>query len=593
MEQPDMFVVRKPRVVTALIVFSIMVGVFTPLQLVSAAADGNLHGTVVDEDGEPIYRVKVTATTQTGGVEETKYTNEDGYFRMSLGGSYTLVFEKDGYVTEERSVQVTTAPTDNPENDAVKMGDIVLEPTLKLSSTAVKRLTSPGNTLQLTFTISNGGDEVEEVGFSVSHPEGWTTRVLDSMGEIESIALSPGSESFTLEIRVPSTATQTGIVSLIATGSSEATLNFTINPMASTDEIELKSTYPSVSEELGQKIELPLSVSNVGEVTKLITFQTEAPTGWDISYKTGSGLVVNSLSLSPDETESLTIEMESPVDAVVGDYGVTVQAVDSNDRVCDALSFMVNLRQPKSELEVISTFRDVTVGAGESITFPIVVWNKGEKDAVCLLTVSSAPENWGVEFVTDDVAVSNLQIGAGESITFDIEVEPPKSIATGDYELEVAIASDEGSQTLLPFSITVAGSYELTLELSTLYTSVTIGDSVTYTARVTNNGQTTLTTLYLEAELPEDWEATITPVQLNSLSPRASTTFTVVTETPSDAVAGDYLLTVKAVSDQLESEEIDLRLTAKASTSWGVIGLGVAVAAIAGAAYMFRRFKRR
>jgi uncharacterized repeat protein (TIGR01451 family) len=363
--------------------------------------------------------------------------------------------------------------------------------------------------------------------------------------------------------------------------------------MASTEEIELRSTYPSVSGELGQKIELPLSVSNVGEVTKLITFQTEAPAGWEISYKTGSGLIVNSLSLSQGETESLTVELEHPGDAVVGDYSVTVQAVDRNGKVCDTLSFEVNLRQPKSELEVISTFRDVTVEAGEIITFPIVVWNKGEKDAVCLLTVSSAPANWATDFITGDIAVSNLQIGAGESITFDVEVEPPKSIATGEYELEVVIASDDGSQTLLPFSITVSGSYELTLELSTLYTSVTIGSSVTYTARVTNNGQTALTTLYLEATLPEDWEATITPVQVNSLSPRESTTFTVVTETPSDAVAGDYLLTVKAMSDQLESDEIDLRVTAKASTSWGVIGLGVAFVAIAGAAYMFRRFKRR
>ncbi|MBN2336376.1 carboxypeptidase regulatory-like domain-containing protein [Candidatus Bathyarchaeota archaeon] len=578
--------------ITLLVAIVICVGSYTTTQLVSAVSDGNIHGTVVDANGDPIYDAKVSAVTRTGYVEATKYTKEDGYFRMSLGGSYTLVFEKTGYATTEVDVEVTTAPSTKPDYDVI-LTDVMMEYTLKLTASVVKRITSPGNTLLLSFTVNNLNDETELVVFLVDAPEGWGTRVLDSLGKIESISLSPGVESYTLEVKVPSTASQTETITLMASGTSEASLGFTITPMASANEIELRSTYPSVSEELGQRIELPLRVSNVGEVTKLITFQTEAPSGWDVSYKTSSGIVVKSLSLSSDETESLTIELEHPEDAVVGDYSIAVQAVDTNDNVCDTLIFEVNLRQPKSELEVISTFSDVTVEAGDSITFPIVVWNTGEKDAVCLLTVLSAPDNWNTEFITGDIAVSNLLIGAGESITFDIEVEPPKSVATGNYELQVVVASDDGSHTVLPFGISVSGSYELTLELSTLYTSVTIGGTVTYTARVTNNGQTAITTLYLEATLPSDWEATITPVQVNSLSPRESTTFTVVTETPSDAVAGDYLLTMKATSDQLDSDEIDLRVTAKASTSWGLIGLGVAAVAIVGAVFAFRKFKRR
>jgi len=582
---------ERNKLTTLLVVMVLCVGLYTPIQPVAAVSDGNIHGTVVDGNGDPINGVKVSAITRTGYVEATKYTKGDGYFRMSLGGSYTLVFEKEGYASTEVDAEVTSAPSTNPDYDVI-LPDIVMDPTLKLTASVAKRVTSPGNTLQLSFTISNLNDETELVVFSVAAPEGWGTRVLDSLGEIESITLSPGSESYTLEVKVPSTAAQTETVTLTATGTSTASLGFTITPMASTDEIELSSTYPSVSEELGQKIELPLSVSNVGEVTKLITLQTEAPIGWVVRFKTGSGLIVNSLSMSPGKTESLTIELESPEDAAIGDYYIVVKAV-VDGVVFDSLGLEVNLREAVSELEVISSYSEVTVEAGSSITFPIAIWNKGEKDSLALLVVPTAPSNWKTTFISDDIEVASILVEAGESTTVKLRVTPPNSVETGSYQLVALIGAGDGSQTQLSFAINVAGSYELSLSLSTLYTSVNIGDSLTYTARVTNNGQTPVTTLYLEAVIPSDWDTTITPAQVSSLAARESVTFTVEVDTPSDTVAGDYLLAMKAYSDQLESDEIDLRVTAKASTSWGVIGLGVAVVAIAGAAYMFRKFKRR
>ena len=105
--------------------------VMLPLQTIQAATTyGNIHGTIVDEDGNPIEDVKVSAYLNTGSLEDSVYTNVNGYFRMNLGGTYTLVFEKTGYVTYEKTVQVTQAPSENPENDIVKLGEITLEKTL-------------------------------------------------------------------------------------------------------------------------------------------------------------------------------------------------------------------------------------------------------------------------------------------------------------------------------------------------------------------------------------------------------------------------------------------------------------------------------
>ena len=112
-------------------------------------------------------------------------------------------------------------------------------------------------------------------------------------------------------------------------------------------------------------------------------------------------------------------------------------------------------------------------------------------------------------------------------------------------------------------------------------------------ASVTNQGQTALTTLYVEADAPSDWDVTISPTQVDTLSPRSTATFTVTVSIPSDAEAGDYLVTMQTLSDQLESTSTDVRVTAQASNTWGYIGIGVALAAVAGAALLFKRFKRR
>lgn len=559
---------------------------------VGATEDGNIHGTVVDSDGSPIYRVRVRAYDSKGGIAAAVYTSTSGYFRMALGGTYTLVFEKTGYVTQEKTVKVELAPTDDPDLDDVKMGNIIMEDTISLTSSVIKRITSPGITLRLLFTVTNNGDNAENVVFSTSAPQGWETKVLDSIGQIESVLLNKGSQSLYLEIRVPASATGTGSITLTAAGTSAASLVFEVTPMRNTDEVQLHSTYLSISEEQGKTIELPLTVSNAGEVDKTVSLEAEAPSGWTATFKTSTNMVVRSLYLNPGDSISMKIVLKPADGTPIGDYEVLVKALDQSG-VLDTLALGVSLLEATGELEVISTFTDVTVTAGSSINFPIAVWNTGEKDALCLLTVPVAPENWKTVFISGDIEVSSLLIAAGESTTVKLKVTPPNSVETGVYVLVASVASDDGVETTLPFNINVAGSYQLGLELSTLYKTVTIGQTLSFTAKVTNEGQSPVTTVYLEAALPSDWEATITPAQVSSLAPRGSTTFTVEVTTPADTVAGDYLLTVKAYSDQLDSDEIDLRVTTQASNTWGYIGFGLVAVAIVGVYFGFKRFKRR
>jgi uncharacterized repeat protein (TIGR01451 family) len=457
----------------------------------------------------------------------------------------------------------------------------------------VKRLTTPGNKLTLEFSVTNRGDETEDVKFSTTAPDDWNVKILDDIGEIENIFLETGSADYNIEITVPETATKQEVIIVTATGTSTATLDFIITPKVYTDEIKLKSTYLSVSEEKGQNIELPLSVSNVGEVDKKVMLSWDMPAGWDVTFRTSTGMAVKTLLLSSGQSEGLTIEMETSDDVSVGAYDIIVTATDVNGAVLDILELDVSLTKATSEIEVISSFSEVSVEAGSSITFPLVVWNQGEADAFTLFTVPDVPDNWDTSFIVDDLEISSIRIPGGESTTIELIVRPPNSVASDVYSMTVVIESADSSEHELDFTIEVAGSYELELEMSTLYTTSSIGGSVTYTGKVTNKGQTAVTTLYLDALLPEDWEAIINPTQISSLEPRDSVMFTIEVELPGDTETGDYLVTMQTISDQMESDEIDVRITAQASNTWGYIGIGIAIISVAGAAFLFKRFKRR
>lgn len=468
--------------------FNSTMGIKNILQVYADEDDkGNVHGTVLDENGDPLDDVKITIYSTSGNID-TAITNGSGYFRLALkDGRYTIEFTKEGYSTVTKEITVPQELWEDPEHDPVKMRNIVLESALQMNT-----------------------------------------------------------------------------------------------------------KYLVVSAELGESIELPLTIMNGGEKDEIIAMQSVIPDKWSIKFFTPKELAVKKLNLDSKESEELTIQIEPAEDASIGDYDVIINAFTEDNRLNASLKLEVNLREASYEVEIISTFKDITAKAGESFNFPITIWNRGGRDALMLLTVTSAPENWETVFVSDDTEISNFLVEEGQSIDLQLEVTPPSTVDTGDYQIVFNAESDDGLiQENTDLTASIVGSYDMRLELSTLYKTLTIGDSMEFTARVTNQGSTPITSIYLEGAVPEDWEMTTTPAQTPTLASRESVTFTITAETPADTVAGDYLITLQAMSDQAESEEVDLRVTAQASTSWGFIGVGIAGVVIIGLVLVFWRFKRR
>ena len=62
---------------------------------------------------------------------------------------------------------------------------------------------------------------------------------------------------------------------------------------------------------------------------------------------------------------------------------------------------------------------------------------------------------------------------------------------------------------------------------------------------------------------------------------------------PTETIAGDYVVSVRASGKQTSANEIDIRVTVESPTIWGWVGVGIILVVIAGLAVIFMRLSRR
>ncbi len=142
--------------------------------------------------------------------------------------------------------------------------------------------------------------------------------------------------------------------------------------------------------------------------------------------------------------------------------------------------------------------------------------------------------------------------------------------------------------------VEIVGSYsiDLTTPDQRLSTEVSADGSSEVQLIVTNTGTAPIQGVQLSSTPPSNWDVSFAQGTVPEIGAGESVT-AVATVTPSDqAVAGDYIITFSADSEQASSS-VDIRTTVNPSALWGFIGIALIALTLAGLAWVFRRFGRR
>ena len=142
--------------------------------------------------------------------------------------------------------------------------------------------------------------------------------------------------------------------------------------------------------------------------------------------------------------------------------------------------------------------------------------------------------------------------------------------------------------------MTITGTYELTLTTPSgrLNAQAIAGKETGLSLEVENNGTSVLENITLSSREPAGWSVTFEPEQIEKLAPGESRQVTAKIKPDTKAIAGDYAVNLTASSKEADGKA-QIRVLVKTSTLWGLTGLVIILAVIAGVGAAFRHYGRR
>jgi uncharacterized repeat protein (TIGR01451 family) len=356
--------------------------------------------------------------------------------------------------------------------------------------------------------------------------------------------------------------------------------------------VELTTPYPAVVVPPGQKVSFKIQVrTDVSDRVDLSV--SDAPDGWTTSLR-GEGFVVDSVETSGDDPVELTLDVTVPEDAAPGTNRVVVAAAAAPGR--DTLPLDIRVEESAGgQVTLSSDFSTIEGAAGANFAFSVRLTNDTAEDQTFSLS-ATGPAGWTVEArPSGQTSAASANVTAGGNTTINVTATAPDGTEAGDYPIAVqAVGADTTANTDL--TARVVGSFDLNVSTPSgvLNASGNAGSTIDQTISVENTGTGALENVALTATAPSGWTVTFEPANLNVPAGEGQNTATSVAHIvpSSDAIAGDYIVKVRAAND-LANGEVDLRVTVETSLLWGIIGIGLIVLVIVGLAYVFRRYGRR
>lgn len=477
---------------------------------------------------------------------------------------------------------------------------------LRLWCGAPSRVCFAGDVLSYDFSVSYVGPlPFVDVFLMVGDvPSGWGFRFVYGGYEVDSVRLmNKTSVNLVLMVYVPGDAAPGSYDFHVVACydyppyKSYLSLRATVKPMVGG--LVLSCLTPAKVVEAGGTVSFDVRVKYYGVRDEFRFSVPDLPSGWGVSFYYGLDEILL-VSLNNGDEVTVRVKFSVPMDASVGDYNLTLKVYSKS--VGECLNLMVRVK-PSSivsrGLKVSVDYPIVDVEAGRTVYFTLTIRNVGLMDEVVYLNLTDKPSGWSTTFRVAGKVVRGLLLPAGGSVNVAFEATPSPYINIGEHRFKVQVYSEDKVIVKdLTLIVNVIGSYSLSItfpEFPALYFTINSGESKSFTVTVTNTGFLNVTNVYVSVDVPSaiDWRVNVEPNKVLMLKPNDKVDFKVTIYVSTIVSAGDYFITVKAVSDQVSSTARDVRVSVTKPTEWGYIGFGIVLVALVLVVIVFRRFGRR
>ena len=224
-------------------------------------------------------------------------------------------------------------------------------------------------------------------------------------------------------------------------------------------------------------------------------------------------------------------------------------------------------RSPEYSLH--TEYPGISVKPGDSLSIPVSIDNLTGSAADVAVSVVSLPEGWDGYLQGGSYEVSEVYAGNGEaSAELTLRLTVPKELSEGTYEVAVEASAGAASDRLsisLNASENQAGNGSFTSEYP--LQEGASGTDFSFSTTLINNDLKTQT-YSLSANAPAGWNVSFKPsgestsVAGIDVESGASQGLTVDVTTPDQVEAGEYTVSVSAVSaDETLSQDLTVKIT--------------------------------
>lgn len=366
------------------------------------------------------------------------------------------------------------------------------------------------------------------------------------------------------------------------------------SPTAS-NSVVISTAFPSLVANEGSTVTFSLNLLNNTQSWQELTLAVNGPNDWNPLF-TGAGDTIREAMIAPGKTQSVDLQLKPPANAKPQDYQFQVKATTQDGTSVNALPLVVTLQNKvsKSDVKVTTQYPDLQGPASNSFKFTLSVTN----DSTQARTVSfntTVPTNWKTTIKPSyqSTEVSSISMKANGNQSIDVTVTPPSDAAAATYPV-VVNASAGSDQTQLPLKVVIVGNPAVTLSTASgqLNTQASVDSASKMTLTIKNTGSAPLQNLTVTSSPPSGWDVSFSPSKIDTLAVGQSTDIQTTIKPGTQALAGDYMVTVTA-SAGTASDSKDIRVTVNTPTVWGWAAVAAIAIVVIGLGLVFARYSRR
>jgi uncharacterized membrane protein len=363
--------------------------------------------------------------------------------------------------------------------------------------------------------------------------------------------------------------------------------------------IAIYTDYSGVVVPLGESVRMDLTVENKGRQDEVVALKLAGvPKGWKASLKGGS-FTVTGVAIPDGKTRTLAFSAEADKNLGLGTYEFGIEGVTADGKLTAKYTIVVTTRERSrmgtEDIQITTSYPVLRGQTDATFEFSLDVNNKTDADRTFNLA-AQAPEKWEVNFKPgyEQKQISSLRIRGGSNQTVAVSVTPPKDATSGEYPILVRISAGE-SKAEVKLVVVLTGIYKLDAATPSGILSVdaVTGKATTVSMLVKNTGSAVNRVVNLSSFKPENWKVEFKPEKLENLEPNAIKQVEATITPAAGALVGDYSVSLSADGEKGSSKSVELRVTVKAPTAWGWIGVGLIALVIGGMGGLFTWLGRR